>query len=140
MTLTIAMIVVATVGVLVGYRQTRRADKLVGLLLERDAEQRDSRAELVQVFLDEQQRQEQRQDDERGQWRDERGQLLNAILTVRDQPAALAPAWPTDPTEKLYRTEDDEIAEARARVAERIQQQLDIRQPLTPGALGDVAA
>lgn len=133
------LIAVAVICLLVAAYQSRRADRLVVLLLERDKEQRDSRAELVQAFLDEQRRQEQRHEAERLQWRDERGELLNAaLLAASNQPAMMAPAWPPGEPAKLYATEADEVAEARAKVAARIEEELNHRIPLGPD-MGDAA-
>jgi hypothetical protein len=141
MTDLIILSIVAIVCVLVATYQARRADQLVALLLQRDAEQRQSRTELVEVFLEDQRVQEDRHAAERALWRDERGELLNTIIGMQTgTPTLIAPAWPEGPPEKLHRTEDDEIAEARARVADRIQEQLDIRLPLMPNAAGDIAA
>lgn len=131
--------VVAIVCLAVAYVQSRRADALVVQLLERDDEQRDSRAELVQVFLDEQLRQEQRHEAERLSWRDERGELLNAVLVTKEREPTFAPGWDSGPAPKLYHTEQDEIDEARSRVAQQIEQQLAVRIPLAPDLAGDVA-
>lgn len=128
---------VAVICLLAAAYQARRAEQLVTLLLERDNEQRVSRAELVQVFLDEQRRQEQRHEAERLQWRDERAELLNAALSAA-QPAMVAPGWPAGESPKLYRTEADEITEARARVADAIQAEMDHRVAMMPD-MGEAA-
>lgn len=127
------LMVVATVCLLVAAYQVRRADGLVDVLLQRDEEQRQSRAELVEVFLADARIVEDRVAAERAGWRDERAELLNAILTLPSgQPQTISPEWSTDPTERHYHTEEDEVTEARGRVASRIEEELEHRIQLGP--------
>lgn len=129
LTLTVVAITCFVVAVL----ERRRGDRVVVELLRREGENRDARTRLVQVFLDEQRRQEDAHGAERLAFRDERGELMNAALSLAtNQPAGIAPAWSAEPTEKLYRTESDEIAEARARVSEQIDEMLQARPPMMP--------
>jgi hypothetical protein len=128
----VILAVVAVICLAVALTQLRRADRLIADVLRRESEHREARTELAQVFLDEQRRQEQRHEGERLQWRDERAELLNAALAAAQQhPVAIAPGWPGGQPEKLYHTEDDEVREQRARVAEEIDARLGA-YPLMP--------
>lgn len=137
-------VLIAVTCFYVARAESRRAEQMVAKLLEREAENRaeraqaeaegrDARAELVQVFLDEQRRQEDAHAGERAAFRDERAELINALLSVQvGAPQPIAPAWPGSQPAKLYHNEEDEIREARVRVAAEIEAELANRVSMMP--------
>ncbi len=121
-------------AVLLAAWQSWRADRLVATVLQREEVHADSRAEVIASMLSEQDELRRAHEREKAAWREERAELLSAALSAKGgEVANVAPGFGDGELPKLYRTEEDEIREAREQTAAVIDAELAARGPLLPG-------